>query len=175
MAKKPKRTKQNLTATMRGKSRVDELKPVLSSNEVDEKKRNRIRHWVTLYRNNISVFIEHYMGVRLFLYQRVMVELMNKSTEYVAICSRASAKSWLVAVFLIAKCILYPGLEVVLASSTKAQAGLIISEKCTALRDAHPNIAREIEYIVTNQNKWEVSFRNRSKIKVVVSGDSARG
>jgi len=115
------------------------------------------------------------MGIELYPYQRFWINLMPRCTEFVGISSRASAKSWLIAVYSIAVCILYPGTNIVLASSTKAQAGLIISDKCRILRDEYPNIARETANLVTNQNKWEMTFHNGSWIKVVVSGESGRG
>jgi hypothetical protein len=148
---------------------------MLTDKEMTEAKKSRIKSWVTFYRSNPSFFIEHYMGVKLYPYQRFWVNLMSRSTEFVGIASRASAKSWIVGVYTIARCILYPGTIVALASSTKAQAGLIIAEKCAALRDEHPNIARETLSITTNQNKWEHLFKNGSRINVVVSGEGGRG
>lgn len=136
---------------------------------------DRFKSWTTFYRHNMSFFVEHYMGVHLHFYQRVWINWIASSTEFLGIASRASAKSWLIAVYGIARCILYPGTTVVLASSTKAQAGLIISEKCKTLHDTHTNIQRETVSITTNQNKWEMAFKNGSKIHVVVSGESGRG
>jgi len=52
---------------------------------------------------------------------------------------------------------------------------LIISQWCTALEAQHPNIKRETMNIVTNQNKWEMTIYNGSKINVVVSGERGRG
>lgn len=156
-------------------SRPSEPVKMLTEKEMTRQKKDRLKSWVTFYRNNPSYFVEHYMGVNLFPYQRFWINLISKSTEFLGIASRASAKSWLIAVYSIARCILYPGTTVALLSSTKAQAGLIISEKCVALRDEHPNIARETAGIVTNQNKWEMTFLNGSKIRVIISGEGGRG
>ena len=136
---------------------------------------HRLKSWITFYRNNIHRFIQHYMGVNLFPYQRVWVYLISQSMIFLGLAARASAKSWLIAAYGIAKCILYPGLTIVLNSSTKEQAGLIIKEKVQELYDGHPNIQREISKITTNANKWRVDFHNGSKIKVVISGEGARG
>ena len=156
-------------------SRANEPVKMLTEQEMVKHKKDRLRSWITFYRSNISYFIEHYMGVTLYPYQRFWVNLISRSTQFVGVASRASAKSWLIGVYSIARCILYPGTIVALASSTKAQAGLIISEKCAALRDEHPNIARECSSIVTNQNKWEMTFYNGSRINVVVSNEGGRG
>lgn len=155
------------------KSRTDS--GMFTNGMVDEQRKERLKDWITFYRLNISYFIEHYMGIRLHAYQRIWVNSMNTSTEFLAVASRASAKSWLTAVYAIARCILYPGTDVVLASSTKQQAGLIISEKCQALYDTHPNIRRETKKITANNNDYKMLFKNGSKIWVVVSGEQARG
>lgn len=173
--KKNKKSSTPPLKNMKPYSRSNESVKFLSEKEMTRQKRERLKSWITMYRNSPSVFVEHYLGIPLFPYQRFMINLMNKSTEFVGIASRASAKSWIVGVYAIARCILYPGTTIALASSTKAQAGLIISEKCRALRDEHPNIARECSNLVTNQNKWEMTFFNGSKINVVVSGESGRG
>lgn len=173
--RKPKRTTTPPLKNMKYFTKANDPVSFVGDREMTKAKRDRIKAWVTMYRNNPSIFVEHYLGVKLFPYQRFWLNLMVKSTEFVGIASRASAKSWLIAVYSIARCILYPGTIIALASSTKAQAGLIISEKCKALRDEHPNIARECSNIVTNQNKWEMTFHNGSRINVVVSGESGRG
>ncbi len=160
---------------MRAYSRSGEPVKFLSEKEMTKQKKERLKSWITFYRKNPSFFVEHYMGVSLYPYQRFWINLMARSTEFVGIASRASAKSWLIAVYSIVRCILYPGTIVALASSTKAQAGLIIAEKCKSLMEEHPNIQRETSNIVTNQNKWEMTFYNGSKINVVVSGEGGRG
>ena len=160
---------------MRHFTRPNEPVKILTEKEMTKAKKDRIRSWVTFYRSNPSFFVEHYMEVKLFPYQRFWINLISRSTEFLGVASRASAKSWLIAVYTISRCILYPGTIVALSSSTKMQAGLIISEKCVALRDEHPNIARETSNIVTNQNKWEMVFHNGSKITVVISGEGGRG
>lgn len=175
MGKAKSKTFSPILGKMTNYSRPGESIKMLSNSEIEGKRKDRIKSWVTFYRKNMSIFIEHYFGIKLFPYQRFMIELMARSTEFVGIASRASAKSWLVGAYCMARCTLYPGTTIALASSTKAQAGLIIADKCVALRNDHPNVAREISNIVTNQNKWEVTFHNGSRINVVVSGESGRG
>jgi hypothetical protein len=173
--KKNKKSSTPPLKNMKYYSRQNDPIKFVGEKEMTKAKRDRIKSWTTFYRNNPSYFVEHYMDVQLYPYQRFWLNLMANSTEFVGIASRASAKSWLIAVYAIARCILYPGTIVALASSTKGQAGLIISEKCRTLRDDHPNIARECSSLVTNQNKWEMTFHNGSKINVVVSGEGGRG
>ena len=148
---------------------------IVLSKDIEGERKDRLKSWITFYRNNIALFCIHYMGVKLFPYQRYWLTLMGKSTNFLGIASRASAKSWLIACYSIARCILYPGTIVALNSSTKAQAGLIISQHCQSLYNEHPNIQRETDNLVCNNNKWEMTFLNGSKINVVISGEGGRG
>ena len=161
--------------TMKPFTRMNEPVKMMTDKEMSRQKTERLKSWISFYRSNINFFVEHYMGVPLYPYQRFWLNLISRSTHFVAIASRASAKSWLIGVYAIARCILYPGTIVALASSTKAQAGLIISEKCVGLYNDHPNIAREVLTYTTNQNKWEMVFLNGSRINVVVSAEGGRG
>ena len=99
---------------------------------------------------------------------------MSTRDSFVAIAARGDGKTWLLPIFSIAKSILIPHSEIVVVSSTKAQAGLLV-EKCQDLQNSYPNIAREILNVTTNLNRWQVDFHNGSSIKVVASRDSSRG
>jgi len=152
----------------RPKSMIKEL-------DMSRAKREKLIDWITFYRRNMHRFIEHYFGIKLHPYQVLLVYLMSVSDSFVAICSRATGKTWLVGVFVCAKAILYPNSEIVVVSSTKQQAGIIVSDKITSLRNDYPNLAREIKKLTDNMNKWQVDFYNGSVIKIVASRDSSRG
>ena len=105
------------------------------SKDIQSERRENLILWNTFFRRNPHRFVEMYMGVKLFPYQIIWFYLMSISDTFVAICSRAAAKSFLVAIFGITQCILYPNSEVVIGASTIKQAGLIISEKVQFLRN----------------------------------------
>jgi len=84
-------------------------------------------------------------------------------------------KSWLIGLYAVARCVLYPNSKVIIVSSTIKQASIIIEEKIQGLYNDFPNVAREISSIVSGLNKNEVTFYNGSVIKTVASRDSARG
>ena len=89
----------------------------------------RIIDWITFYRRNIPVFIEHYLKIPLHWYQIIWLYILNSFISVVIIAGRASAKSYVIAIFSCAKCILYPNTKIVVASGTKGQAALIVKEK----------------------------------------------
>jgi hypothetical protein len=150
-------------------------KQMVHSEDVDESRKNRLKEWITFYRRNVHRFVEHYFGIILYPYQILWLYEMSVCDSYVSICSRAVGKTWLLAVLVCARAILYPNSEIVVVSSTKEQAGIIVSDKITNLYNNYPNLAREISNITTNMNKWQVDFHNGSVIRIVASRDSARG
>jgi hypothetical protein len=170
-----KHFKTNKAKDMTSDSIFKRPEGIETSDKFDEKKINNLIDWCTFYRRNIYYFVEHYFGIHLYFFQIIWIYLMSISDSFVAICSRADGKSWLIAVFACARAVLYPRSEITICSSTKQQAGQIISDKIIPLMNDHPNLAREISRVTTNMNKWEVDFHNGSIIKVVASKDSSRG
>ena len=85
--------------------------------------------WITFFRRNMHRFAMDYLALKLHLYQIIMLYLMGINQFIVVIASRASAKSWVIALYSCCRCILYPNTLIVLASSTKGQSKLIVSEK----------------------------------------------
>jgi len=146
----------------------------LTKKSFSDDRKDKIIDWCTFYRRNVHLFIKHYFGIQLYPYQVLWVYWLFLCDSFVSICSRSIGKTWVLSVVSCAKAVLYPNSEVVVVSSTKAQAGILI-EKIVNLRSNHPNLAREINNIVTNMNKWEVTFHNGSTIRVVASRDSSRG
>lgn len=132
--------------------------------------------WVTFWRRNLHRFATDYLGLSLKLYQVIMLYLMGINNTFVCIASRASAKSFVIAIYACCKAILYPQSSIVLCSGTKNQAKLLVSEKIEKeLCSWSPVLKREIKKIVTNNNNVEVIFYNGSKINVVAANDNARG
>lgn len=84
-------------------------------------------------------------------------------------------KSYIIAIYCVIRAILYPNSNIVIASGTRGQARLIITEKILNLKNNSVNLSREIRDFKTGTNETYVLFKNGSKITAVTSGDSARG
>lgn len=139
----------------------------------DEIWRENLIDWITFYRRNVHRFIEHYFGISLHLYQIIWIYFMSICDTFVTIASRASAKSWLIAVFALARAVLYPNSEIVIVAATMKQAKIIFG-KIGMLKNDYPNVAREIEIYRDTQNDILCYLHNGSKIKVVACGESGR-
>lgn len=140
----------------------------------DEQWEEHIIDWCTFYRRNVHRFIEHYFQIKLHLYQIIWIYFMSICDSFVTIASRASAKSWLIALLACARAVLYPNSEIVIVAKTKKQAGIIFG-KIDALRKDSPNLNREIEDFKNSQNERMCKFYNNSKIVAVICDDGGRG
>lgn len=54
----------------------------------DERFRTGVKTWVGFYRSNIHRFAKDYMGLDLFLFQQILLYLMNKISFFMYIAAR---------------------------------------------------------------------------------------
>ena len=175
MATSPRPYKRQELKNLSSQNPFIKSKDMVRAKSLDGERRERIKRWILFYRRNPHRFIEHYFGIKLFPYQIMMIWVLQRSNLAYIVASRASAKTFIIAVWALTLAVLYPGIKVVVASKTLKQGGILLSEKLTYLRDTYPNVAREISTIVTNTNAYEATFYCGSTIKVVPSSESARG
>lgn len=140
-----------------------------------EKLREGFKKWTSFFRANPHRFAEEYLGLKLKLFQKILLYMMFHVNMFAYFAARGQGKSFLIAIFCIIRCILWPSTKIVVASGTKGQAKLIITEKIEKELMQHPNIAREIKDIRTSNNDIKVIFHNGSTIEAVTSNDHARG
>lgn len=158
--------------------RQSELYKKFTSNTFlgNEKNVDHFMQWVTFFRRNLHRFAMDYLGIKLHLYQIIMLFLMGVNQFIVVIASRASAKSFVIALYACCRCILYPNSLIVLSSSTKGQSKLLVSEKIQKeLMNLSPILRKEILRVKDNQNEVIVYFRNHSTITVVPASENGRG
>lgn len=142
----------------------------------DQRLRKGFKLWTSFYRANPHRFAEDYFGLRLHLFQKILIYLAFKNDFFMYLAARGQGKSWIIAVICCIRCVLWPGSMIILASGTKGQARLIITQKIAKqLYNVSPNLVREIKDIKMNQNDTMILFQNGSSIEAVTSTDSSRG
>lgn len=144
-----------------------------------EKLMQGINIWVSFYRARPDIFVEDYLGITLKPFQKVLLYVMIHYNYTMFFANRGLGKSWLVALYCVVKCILYPGTKIIIASKTKEQAMNLVSEKIPELMQLSTTgmIEREIDgSIKTSMNTADpnVVFLNGSWIKVVPATQNAR-
>ena len=142
----------------------------------NEKIRNGIKLWTSYFRANPHRFAEEYLGIQLYLYQKIIVYMAFVSDFFMYLGARGQSKSFLVALICCIYAILYPNSKILIASGTRGQSRLIISQKIeNELMKMSPNLAREIKDIKTGINEAKVTFHNGSIIEAITSTDNSRG
>lgn len=132
--------------------------------------------WSTFFRRNLHRLAMDYLGIKLHIYQQLILYLMGISQLIVIVASRAAAKSFIIALYACCKAIVKPGSKVVLGSATRGQSKLIISEKIkNELMNMSPALRKEIRDIKDSANESIVYFKNGSTIKVFTANQFARG
>lgn len=142
----------------------------------DPKNLDHLFLWNTFWRRNYHRFAIDALQIKLYPYQELALYELGVNNQTVIVASRATAKTFLIAVFACVRCILFPYTKILLSSGSKGQSELIVSEKIrNELMEWYPLLANEIAKIIESQHKTVVYFKNKSKITVVVANDNARG
>ena len=133
--------------------------------------------WGSYYRENFDLFVEEYLQLDfLKWFQTMLLVMMNRSRVFLWIAARGMGKSFLISIFAVARCILYPGTKVVITSGTRGQSINVLEKIQTELMPVSPNLCNEIDMAKTKFSGQDakVMFKNSSYIKVVTAYDNAR-
>lgn len=133
--------------------------------------------WAAYYRSNIHRFVEDYFHITLKLFQIILLVMMDRCTTIVFIACRGLGKSFLGAVFCCARCILYPGTKICIASGIRSQSINVLEKIMQEIRPLSIELANEIDNKQTKVRGQDAAivFKNGSYIKVVTANDNARG
>jgi hypothetical protein len=162
----------------KGQNALAKIQSVSKTKENQSKNvrmRNQMKKWTSFYRLNIHRFVDHYFGIELFFFQKLLLFFMNLNTFVMIVAARGLSKSFMIAIFACARCVLYPNTKVIIASGVKKQAKLIITEKIEKELMQYPNLAREIKQVKSSSNDATVIFHNGSTIEAVTSSENSRG
>ena len=131
--------------------------------------------WAGFYRANPHRFAEDYLNVKLRLFQKILLLMMNLSNYFCYIAARGQGKSFLLAIFCCVRCILYPGTKIVVVSGTRGQASNILEKIRDELMPNSPLLKNEIDMMRISPSVAEVLWKNGSTIKVATASDNSRG
>lgn len=138
--------------------------------------------WTTLFRYNPGIYAEWRLKMKLLPYQHYMLWQMFNAQVTFDMCSRNSAKTYVLGLGAVIRCLLFPNSEIVITASTIDQANKMIERK---IRDEiimkHSEVLRRFLELGMIQVKRDndvavVLFPfNGSSIRVLPMVDSARG
>lgn len=154
----------------------------LSFKEVAQDKANRIMegvaYWTAFYRKNPQRFAKEFLNLRLKLFQKILLYAMMNNNYVMYLAARGQGKTFLIAVFCVIRCILFPNTKIVVTAGVKSQAAEVIAkikdDLCKNYQWGSSNLWNEIEDIRYGQNDAYCMFKNGSWIKIKTSNDNAR-
>lgn len=127
------------------------------------------------YRANPHRFVEEVLGIRLKLFQKILIWAMMHNHYFMFIAARGMSKTWLTALFCVVRCILYPGSKIVVCAGTLKQANNVLLKIQDELMKHSSFLRSEIEKCNIGQNDAIIMFRSNSWITTRTSTDNARG
>jgi hypothetical protein len=140
----------------------------------DEKFRRKVKLWVGYWRCNLHRFAKD-LGVKLHLFQSILLFIIELYPNFMYIASRGTGKSFLIALYAILKAILYPNIQIVISSATKGQALLMQKQYIMYFINEYPLIANEISDISSSIQNPQVTFKNGATITPVTASENSRG
>lgn len=135
---------------------------------------DNFEYWITYYRQNPHRFCVEFLGINLHWWQQIILYMFWHTGNSIFLASRGSGKTYLLMVYCIAKCILYPGTVVRVAAANKKQSALLLAKVKEIQRNC-PLVQREISDISIGKEDAKIEFHGGSEVGTVVAGDGARG
>ena len=155
----------------------------LTDQQIKEDKTNKIMNTVAkraaYYRANPHRFCSDYLfpDTPKFLktFQKILIWAMIHYNSILMVACRGIGKTFLVALFSVIKCILYPGTKIVVSSATFKQSKELVGKITDDFMHRSAMLRSEIERVSTGQNDCGVWFKNGSYIICKVANENARG
>lgn len=121
------------------------------------------------FRNKPDVFIEDVLGIKLNLYQKIMVRAFFKYDYIIFVMCRGLGKTFTSMLCLVAYCLLYPYQKCGIIAPSFRQGKLLIQEKYKdELCRMSPFLQGEEKLFICNTQKARVEFHNGSFIEALI-------
>lgn len=127
------------------------------------------------YRANPHRFAKDFLGLDLKIFQKILVYAMMMYDYFMYIAARGIGKTYIVAIYSVIRCILYPGTKIIAVSATFKQGKEIVLKITDDLMHRSSLLRNEISKVSTGINDCGVWFKNGSWIQVRVASENSRG
>lgn len=156
-----------------------EIKTDLEIQIEKEKKFLKVIGDLTSYfREYPHLFAKYYLNIELRPFQEIVLYQMFHNNHVNLNACRGLGKTWLIAVYAVIKCILYPGSKVCVTSSKLKQAVEVLkkisNELCLKQGFGSELLNAEIKKILLNGEDPQIIFHNGSFIYAVAANKNAR-
>ena len=143
------------------------------------------RQYISFWREYPDLFVDFLTSknnpekFQLYYYQRVFLRAAMRYKYTYAVFPRAYSKSFLAALILIIRCILYPGAKLFVTSGGKEQASSILKAKVQELCHLIPALHEEIDWrrgkTMEGKDYVRYVFKNGSVLDNIAARETSRG
>lgn len=149
-----------------------------SVQEIAQDKERRIMDTIAwragYYRANPQRFVDEVLGIKLKLFQKILLWAMMYFNYVAYLAARGQGKSYLTALFCCVRCILYPGTKIIVSSGTLKQANEVLLKIQDDFMKQSAFLCNEIDKCNIGQNDATIMFKDGSWIKTRTSTENAR-
>lgn len=146
--------------------------------EIANDKANRIMNIVArkcaYFRANPQRFCSEYLGLKLKLFQKILIYAMMHNNYFMYIAARGQGKSYLTALFLIVRALLFPKSKLIVSAPTRSQANEVLLKIIDDFMVESDILATEVLKYNVGQNSGAIYFKNGSWIRSCTSSDTSR-
>lgn len=137
-----------------------------------KKRKELLIQAILFYRQHPDVFCEEVLGIKLNLYQKILLRAFFLKKYSMWVLSRGLGKTWLGALALIIYCMLYKNVFAGVIAPSFRQSKILIEDKIIKdLMDRSPFLCSEISKISLNMAEAKIEFYNGSRIIAIPTGD----
>lgn len=151
----------------------------LTDNEIQESKAKRtmevIARKTAYFRSNPHRFAKEYLGIELKLFQKILIWAMNVNDAFYFVAARSIGKTFLVALYAVIRCILWPGTKIIIAAPSFKQSKEVVEKITNEFMHSSPLLRYELISTSTSRDNCGATFKNGSFIRTVIAGEHGRG
>lgn len=128
------------------------------------------------YRANPQRFVTDYLKITLRWFQTIILWAMFHMNYVMYLAARGQGKSFLIAIYCVSRCVLYPGTIIAVSSKTRKQSAEILDKIILQMIPESSYLRDEIITKETTNNMMDghIIFENGSQIKTVASNQNSR-
>lgn len=132
--------------------------------------------WISFYRKNPHRFVSDYLKINLRDFQKILLNAIFMNTNFMYLAARGQGKTFIMAIYCVVRCILFPGTKICICSKTREQAAETIMKIITDFVPKSPNLNNEIDWkgTSTKLSNARVNFKNGSWIAIVTANENSR-
>lgn len=156
-----------------GSSDFDQFVYPIEKFRIDTETLEKAEIVLSYFRQFPYAFAEQYLGLKLYEFQKILLYNMMHKYNVIGLACRNLGKTWITAVYIVTRCILYAKTKVIIVAPERSQSAETIT-KIKELMIGSPQLREEISYISDSVNTPKVTFWNGSTVRTVTMSEMSR-